>query len=99
MTKPKTKTPPAETPIDAEEKKERARVAKLTDQQVLDEAGNCGAGIVGIPLAERAAQIRKDNPQGTIGPGILATEKPLNAAQRKAAKEAARSQAGAGKEE
>lgn len=79
-------------------KKEQARVAKLSDDEVLAEVGNNGPGIVGIPLAERAASIRKKNPTGIIGPAILATEPLETAAQRKARLESERSQAGAKKE-
>lgn len=65
-------------------------VSKLSDQEVLEQAGDYGPGIIGQELYERAQQIKRDNPQGQFGPALLgdgedAKKKATPRAGRKAA--------------
>lgn len=84
----------------AGETRERARVAKLSDAEVLKAAGGgaFGPGIIGRPLFDRAQAILKRSGNGVFGPAITDDEygeveaKALNQrrAQIRADREAAR---------
>lgn len=55
------------------------RIEDMTDTEVLDAAAGLGPAIIGQELYDRAQAVKKQNPDGHIGPAILATE-PLEAA-------------------
>jgi hypothetical protein len=64
------------SPVSPAEQKEIDRVAGLTDEQVLKETnhGKYGPGIVGKPLAARAATLLTGTAGGRFGPAIVDPE-------------------------
>lgn len=77
-------TPQEKAARDAEH--EAARVAKLTDHQVLQQSGHgtYGPGIIGKALADRAAKIMKATGGGVLGPAILDSDYAKKLAGRRA---------------